>query len=105
MPSLRLIRTNPPSSGPYRGDVLAELELSVPNITTVDAERTFWDKVVIFTACANSSRGAAEGSGFPGTITTSTGCWTPILVASPSGISLLPLIACDTPAWFSTARI
>ncbi|MDX3810187.1 MAG: nucleotidyl transferase AbiEii/AbiGii toxin family protein [Bosea sp. (in: a-proteobacteria)] len=32
---------------PYVADDLAGLELAVPNVTTIDAERTFWDKVVI----------------------------------------------------------
>jgi hypothetical protein len=32
---------------PYVADDLAGLELTVPNVTTIDAERTFWDKVVI----------------------------------------------------------
>lgn len=32
---------------PYASDDLPELDLTVPNVTVVDAERTFWDKVVI----------------------------------------------------------
>ncbi len=32
---------------PYVDDVLPDLDLSVPDVTTVDPERTFWDKVVI----------------------------------------------------------
>lgn len=32
---------------PYIDDDLPELDLSVPNVTTVDPNRTFWDKVVI----------------------------------------------------------
>jgi Nucleotidyl transferase AbiEii toxin, Type IV TA system len=32
---------------PYVDDVLPDLDLSIPNVTTVDPERTFWDKVVI----------------------------------------------------------
>ncbi len=32
---------------PYVNDDLPELDLSVPNVTTVDPSRTFWDKVVI----------------------------------------------------------
>ncbi|MDK9695408.1 MAG: nucleotidyl transferase AbiEii/AbiGii toxin family protein [Siculibacillus sp.] len=32
---------------PYVADDVVGLELTVPNITTIDAERTFWDKVVI----------------------------------------------------------
>jgi hypothetical protein len=32
---------------PYVSDDLPDLNLLVPNVTTVDASRTFWDKVVI----------------------------------------------------------
>jgi hypothetical protein len=32
---------------PYVDDDLPDLDLGVPNVTTVDPERTFWDKVVI----------------------------------------------------------
>lgn len=32
---------------PYVADDVAGLELTVPNVTTIDAERTFWDKIVI----------------------------------------------------------
>lgn len=32
---------------PYVSEELPELELSVPDVTTIKAERTFWDKVVI----------------------------------------------------------
>lgn len=32
---------------PYISDDVSNLNLSIPNITTIDAERTFWDKVVI----------------------------------------------------------
>ncbi|MDP9424297.1 MAG: nucleotidyl transferase AbiEii/AbiGii toxin family protein [Pseudomonadota bacterium] len=32
---------------PYANDDLPGLDLTVPNVTVVDAERTFWDKVVI----------------------------------------------------------
>jgi len=38
--SLRSVR-------PYVADDTPDLELTVPNVTIVDAERTFWDKVVI----------------------------------------------------------
>jgi hypothetical protein len=32
---------------PYVDDELPDLDLSVPNVTTVDPRRTFWDKIVI----------------------------------------------------------
>lgn len=32
---------------PYIADEVLDLALSVPSVTTVDAERTFWDKVII----------------------------------------------------------
>lgn len=32
---------------PYCGEDIPDLDLTVPNVTVVDAERTFWDKVVI----------------------------------------------------------
>jgi hypothetical protein len=32
---------------PYCGEDIPDLDLTVPNVTIVDAERTFWDKVVI----------------------------------------------------------
>jgi hypothetical protein len=38
---------HPKEIRPYIALDVAGLELSVPNVTTIDAERTFWDKVVI----------------------------------------------------------
>lgn len=35
------------SVSPYLADDTPDLELTIPNVTIVDAERTFWDKVVI----------------------------------------------------------
>ena len=32
---------------PYVAEDVANIDLSVPNVTTVDAERTFWDKIII----------------------------------------------------------
>jgi hypothetical protein len=32
---------------PYCGEDIPDIDLTVPNVTVVDAERTFWDKVVI----------------------------------------------------------
>ncbi|MFT4027884.1 MAG: nucleotidyl transferase AbiEii/AbiGii toxin family protein [Novosphingobium sp.] len=32
---------------PYLADDLPDLDLTVSNVTIVDAERTFWDKIVI----------------------------------------------------------
>jgi len=32
---------------PYIAEDVATLDLAVPGVTTIDAERTFWDKVVI----------------------------------------------------------
>jgi Nucleotidyl transferase AbiEii toxin, Type IV TA system len=32
---------------PYIADDLPRLDLRVPNVTTVEAERTFWDKIII----------------------------------------------------------
>lgn len=32
---------------PYADEDLSEIDLAVPNVTVVDAERTFWDKIVI----------------------------------------------------------
>lgn len=50
---------------PYVADVLAELELSVPDVRTVVAERTFWDKVVILHGLRQwfDARGALRGGG------------------------------------------
>ena len=38
---------HPKDIRPYIADDVAGLELTVPAVTTIDAERTFWDKVVI----------------------------------------------------------
>jgi hypothetical protein len=38
---------HPANIRPYIADDVAGLELTVPNVTTIDAERTFWDKIVI----------------------------------------------------------
>jgi hypothetical protein len=50
---------------PYVADVLADLELSVPDVRTVVAERTFWDKVVILHGLRQwfDARGALRGGG------------------------------------------
>ena len=50
---------------PYVADVLADLELSAPDIRTVVAERTFWDKVVILHGLRQwfDARGALRGGG------------------------------------------
>jgi hypothetical protein len=38
---------HPADIRPYIADEAADLDLLVPNVTTIDATRTFWDKVVI----------------------------------------------------------
>jgi hypothetical protein len=50
---------------PYVADDLAELDLSVANITTVVAERTFWDKAVILHGLRQwfERRGGLRGGG------------------------------------------
>ena len=50
---------------PYVADDLPALELNVSNIVTVDAERTFWDKVVILHGLRNwfDRRGVLRGGG------------------------------------------
>lgn len=50
---------------PYVADVLANLELSVPDVRTVVAERTFWDKIVILHGLRQwfAARGALRGGG------------------------------------------
>ena len=50
---------------PYVADVLADLDLSVPDVRTVVAERTFWDKVVILHGLRQwfDARGALRGGG------------------------------------------
>ena len=50
---------------PYVADVLAKLELNVPDVRTVVAERTFWDKVVILHGLRQwfDARGALRGGG------------------------------------------
>lgn len=50
---------------PYVDDVLPDLDLSVPNVTTVDPERTFWDKVVIANGLRRwfEKRGELRGGG------------------------------------------
>jgi hypothetical protein len=50
---------------PYVDDVLPDLDLSVPNVITVDPERTFWDKVVIAHGLRRwfEARGELRGNG------------------------------------------
>ena len=50
---------------PYVADDVPALDLSVSNILTVDAERTFWDKIVILHGLRNwfDRRGALRGGG------------------------------------------
>jgi Nucleotidyl transferase AbiEii toxin, Type IV TA system len=50
---------------PYVSSELAELDLKVANVTTVVAERTFWDKVVILHGLRQwfEKRGALRGGG------------------------------------------
>jgi Nucleotidyl transferase AbiEii toxin, Type IV TA system len=50
---------------PYVADVLAELDLTVPSVTTVVAERTFWDKAVILHGLRQwfERRGVLRGGG------------------------------------------
>ena len=50
---------------PYVSSELAELDLKVSNVTTVVAERTFWDKVVILHGLRQwfEKRGALRGGG------------------------------------------
>lgn len=51
---------------PYLADDTPDLELTVPNVTIVDAERTFWDKVVILHGLRRwfDIRGELRGGGY-----------------------------------------
>ena len=64
--------------GPTSPTMLAGFDLAVPNVTTVDPVRTFWDKVLILHSLRRSfeDRGVLRGGGqrSRGTITTWTGC-------------------------------
>jgi Nucleotidyl transferase AbiEii toxin, Type IV TA system len=50
---------------PYVADDVLALDLTVSNIVTVDAERTFWDKIIILHGLRNwfDRRGALRGGG------------------------------------------
>src|SRR5258708_7894254 len=50
---------------PYVADDMSTIDLSVPGVTTVDAERTFWDKVVILHGLRRwyERRGELRGGG------------------------------------------
>lgn len=50
---------------PYIADNVSELNLAVPNVVTVAAERTFWDKIVILHGLRNwfDRRGELRGGG------------------------------------------
>ena len=50
---------------PYVADDLVDMDLSVANVTTVVAERTFWDKAVILHGLRQwfDKRGALRGGG------------------------------------------
>jgi hypothetical protein len=53
------------SIAPYTNDDVPDLDLTVPNVTIVDAERTFWDKVVILHGLRRwfEIRGELKGGG------------------------------------------
>ena len=55
----------PLSVRPYVADELVGFDLAVPNVTTVDPVRTFWDKVLILHSLRRSfeDRGALRGGG------------------------------------------
>jgi hypothetical protein len=50
---------------PYVAEDVSALDLTVPNIVTVDAERTFWDKIIILHGLRKwfDRRGALRGGG------------------------------------------
>lgn len=50
---------------PYIADDLEEIDLVVPDVTTIEAERTFWDKVVIVHGLRNwfDTRGELKQDG------------------------------------------
>ena len=50
---------------PYIADDMRLIDLTVPNITTIDAERTFWDKIIILHGlrCWYDNRGALRHQG------------------------------------------
>lgn len=56
---------NPRPIRPYIADDVAGIDLAVPGIRTIDAERTFWDKVVILHGLRNwfDSRGELKQDG------------------------------------------
>ena len=63
----------PVDDPPYIADDMPGLDLAVTNVTTIEASRTFWDKVVIAQGCADGMNGEAscgrKASAFRGTIT------------------------------------
>lgn len=50
---------------PYVANELADIDLSVPNVTTIEASRTFWDKIVILHGLRHwfINRGELKGGG------------------------------------------
>ncbi|QNM83297.1 nucleotidyl transferase AbiEii/AbiGii toxin family protein [Sphingomonas sabuli] len=50
---------------PYSNDDVPDLDLTVPNVTVVDAERTYWDKVVILHGIRHwfENKGELRGGG------------------------------------------
>lgn len=56
---------HPVTIRPYAADALTALDLTVPGITTVDAERTFWDKGIILHGLRQwfERRGVLRGGG------------------------------------------
>ncbi|MEW7009927.1 nucleotidyl transferase AbiEii/AbiGii toxin family protein [Lentilitoribacter sp. EG35] len=55
----------PRTIAPYISDDVSNLDLMIPDVTTIDAERTFWDKVVILHGLYNwfESRGVLKQDG------------------------------------------
>jgi len=96
---------------PYLAEDVPNLMLNVANVVTIDAERTFWDKVVILHGLVASLglNGAvscvAKGSASPVTTTTSTVCCAAMSASVRRAISTWPETAHVTHGCFSTAAI
>jgi Nucleotidyl transferase AbiEii toxin, Type IV TA system len=94
---------------PYIADDAPDLNLSIANVTTIEAGRTLWDKVVIAQACGDGMNGAASfgrrASACRGIITICIACFSRTLDAPPLPNPPSASIACGTRACSLIDRI
>lgn len=81
---------------PYVEADLPDVDFAIPNVVTVDASRTFWDKVVILHGLRRwfDRRGELRVSGSRATTTTSIASWTRLFAPRRPTRRLEPIACC-----------